>query len=67
MSSLGVIPDGISSSHSDPLGDGAVLLDLLSQNALELETLDSSLEIKLSQQKEKRGRMTYDHGSKWMR
>jgi hypothetical protein len=43
VSSLGVVSDGIASSHSDPLRDRAILLNLLSENALELETLDSSL------------------------
>ena len=43
VSSLGVVSDSVTSSHSDPLGNRAVLLDLLSQDSLELETLDSSL------------------------
>lgn len=43
MSSLRVISDCIISSHSDPLRNWSVLLDLLPQHAFKLEGLDSSL------------------------
>ena len=43
MSSLGVISDSVSGPHSDPLRDRTVLLDLLAERTLELETLDCSL------------------------
>ena len=43
MSSFGVVSDSVSSSHSDPLWNRAVLLDLLAKNALKLERLNSSL------------------------
>ena len=43
VSSLGVVSDSVTSSHSDPLRNRAVLLDLLTKRTLELETLDSSL------------------------
>jgi hypothetical protein len=37
VSSLGVVSDSVISSHSDPLRNRTVLLDLLSKSSLELE------------------------------
>merc|ERR1719273_417457 len=39
VSPLGVVTDGVSSSHSDPLGDGAVLLPFLGKLPLDPEGL----------------------------
>ena len=38
-SSGGLVPDGVARAHADPLGDGAVLLLLLAQDLLDLESL----------------------------
>ena len=54
VSSLGVVSDGVASSHSDPLRNRAVLLDLLTKRTLELETLDSSLKRESGQLKTER-------------
>jgi hypothetical protein len=43
VSSLRVVSDSVSRSHSDPLWNRAVLLDLLAKNTLKLERLNSSL------------------------
>ena len=45
MSSLRVVSDCVISSHPDPLRHRSVLLDLLSENAFQLERLNSSLQI----------------------
>jgi len=39
VAALGVPVDGVASSHTDPLGNGAVLLLGLAENALGLERL----------------------------
>ena len=39
MAALGIIRDGVSSTHADPLGKGPVLLLLLGKNLLDLECL----------------------------
>jgi len=39
VATLGVPIDGVSSSHTDPLGNGTVLLLSLAENALGLERL----------------------------
>ena len=54
VSSLRVISDCVVSSHSDPLRNRAILLDLLSKNALEFERLDSSLRKIMRIRQEKR-------------
>ena len=43
MSSLRVISNSITGTHPDPLRHRAILFDLLTKNAFELETLNSSL------------------------
>ena len=37
VTALGVVPDGVTGAHADPLGNGAVLLLLLAQDLLGLE------------------------------
>ena len=39
VATLGVVTDGVTGAHADPLGDGAVLLLLLAQDLLGLEGL----------------------------
>ena len=39
MSSLGVVPDFITSFHSNPLGNGTILLLFLGQESLDTESL----------------------------
>ena len=40
---LGVVPNGVTGPHADPLGNGTVLLQLLSELALDPEGLVSRL------------------------
>ena len=37
------VPDGVSSSQSDPVGNGPVLLGLFAKNALDAEALEGGL------------------------
>lgn len=39
VTALGVVPDGVTGAHADPLGNGAVLLLLLAQDLLGFEGL----------------------------
>ena len=51
VSSLGVISDGVISLHPNPLRDRSVLLHLLTEDSLELETFNSSLRANVSREK----------------
>ena len=44
VSPLGVVADGVARPHSDPLGDGAILLKLFGELALDAESLVGRLE-----------------------
>ena len=46
VTTLGVVTDGVTGAHADPLGDGAVLLLLLAQDLLGLEGLLGRLSAK---------------------
>lgn len=39
MTTLSIVPDGVVGTQTEPLGNGAVLLLLLAENALDLERL----------------------------
>ena len=51
VSSLGVVSDSVTSSHSDPLRNRAVLLDLLAESSLKLERLNGTLWINIKHYK----------------
>lgn len=48
-----ILPDGVISAEADPVGDGAVLLHLLSQNALGSEGFQRRLNILISGSKQR--------------
>ncbi len=43
VTALGVVSDGVAGPHSDPLRDGTILLQLLSELGLDAESLVSRL------------------------
>jgi len=43
MPPLGVVPDGVASPHSDPVRNGTILLELLTQFSLDTKSLEGRL------------------------